>query len=128
MAAGVTRLKQRADFLRIAASGRKAVTPGVIVQADRMPSGTETLQESAEMRVGFTVTRRVGKAVIRNRARRRLKAAARDTLRQHGRPGFDYVLIGRKATLTRPYGDLVAELKAALDQVHADKRRAAKSA
>ena len=123
MTAGVTRLKQRADFLRIAGSGRKKVTPGFVLQADRTPAQAMAKQESAAMRVGYTVTRKVGKAVVRNKAKRRLRAIARDVLGEHGEPGFDYVLIGRRTTSIRPYGNLVAELKSALSQVHADNRR-----
>ena len=74
------------------------------------------------MRVGYTVTRKVGNAVVRNKAKRRLRAVARDVLGDHGRPGFDYVLIGRRTTNTRPYGNLVADLRSALSQVHADNR------
>ena len=122
MTAGVTRLRQRADFLRIAGSGRKKVTPGFVLQADRTPTSTVTEQESVAMRVGYTVTRKVGNAVVRNKAKRRLRAVARDVLGDHGRPGFDYVLIGRRTTNTRPYGNLVADLRSALSQVHADNR------
>ena len=122
MTAGVTRLKQRADFLRIAGSGRKRVTPGFVLQADRTPASALAEQEGAAMRVGYTVTRKVGKAVVRNKAKRRLRAIARDVLGECGEPGFDYVLIGRRTTTTRPYGNLVAELRTALSQVHADNR------
>lgn len=75
------------------------------------------------MRVGFTVTRKVGNAVVRNRARRRLRAAAQDAICEHGRPGHDYVLIGRQATVTRSYGNLVADLRSALSRLHADSSR-----
>jgi len=74
------------------------------------------------MRVGYTVTRKVGKAVVRNKAKRRLRAIARDVLGDHGMPGFDYVLIGRRTTNSRLYGNLVTELRSALSQVHAGNR------
>jgi ribonuclease P protein component len=122
MTADVTRLKQRADFLRIAGSGRKKVTPGFVLQADRTPTSVMAGQESAAMRVGYTVTRKVGKAVVRNKAKRRLRAIARDVLGDHGMPGFDYVLIGRRTTNSRLYGNLVTELRSALSQVHAGNR------
>ena len=71
-------------------------------------------QPSAAIRVGFTVSRKVGNAVARNRARRRLRETARLVLPQFGAPGRDYVLIGRTATLNRPFADLLDDLLAAL--------------
>lgn len=70
-------------------------------------------------RVGITASRKVGKAVARNRARRRLRAAAREVLRQHGMTGCDYVLIGRAATLSRPFAALVADLTTAIKRLKA---------
>ncbi len=72
------------------------------------------------MRVGFTVSRKVGNAVVRNRAKRRLRAIVREGLARHGRPGYDYVLIGRRNTASLSYGDLVADLESALSRLHAD--------
>ncbi len=66
------------------------------------------------MRVGFTVTKKVGNATVRNRARRRLRAAADRLLPDHGRPGNDIVLIGRRTTLDRPFTALVDDLETAL--------------
>lgn len=103
----IARLKRRSEFLRVAA-GRKAVAPGLIVQA-LLRAG----DKSGGVRVGFTVSRKVGGAVERNRARRRLKAAAA-MLEAHAAPGHDYVLVGRRATLARPFGALVDDLASAL--------------
>ena len=80
------------------------------------------------MRVGFTVSRKVGNATRRNRARRRLRAAAGEVLPEHGRPGYDYVLIGRGATLDRPYAELVADLRAALRNVATGRARGGRPA
>lgn len=66
------------------------------------------------MRVGITVSRKVGNAVARNRARRRLRALAAETLPRHAKAGHDYVLIGRKGTLARPYDRLRDDLATAL--------------
>ncbi len=63
------------------------------------------------LRVGFTVSRKVGNAVKRNRARRRLKAAAVEVLSLHARQSHDYVIIGRAATLGRDYACLVQDLR-----------------
>src|SRR5690554_4253402 len=103
------RLTKRREFLA-AARGRKWAAPGLVLQARaRAPS-----ENGADWRVGFTVTKKVGNAVIRNRAKRRLRAAARDVLPMKGKSGFDYVLIGRQSTLTRPYSALLEDLHLAL--------------
>ena len=75
------------------------------------------------IRFGLTASKKVGKAVARNRARRRLREAARALLPELGRPGWDYVLIARAdATATRPFDKLTDDLRIALEKVHADKR------
>ena len=107
-------LKIRADFLRVAADRRKAVTPGLILQAAPRAPGSEN---GGVVRVGFTASRKVGNAVIRNRAKRRLRAAAGQILADQGRPGTDYVLIARGTTAERPYAALVADLAEALRKV-----------
>ncbi len=80
-------------------------------------------EQSEEIGVGFTASRKVGSAVERNRARRRLRAVAREILPMAGRPGYDYVLIARAATLGRPYIELAKDLKTALAHVCAEPRR-----
>lgn len=69
------------------------------------------------MRLGITVTKKVGNAVRRNRIRRRLRAVAAEILPSQARAGYDYVLIGRAATLTRPYPDLLVDLGRALTRL-----------
>ena len=102
----VLRLRKRAEFLR-AARGRKYAVPGLVLQeiAQERPTDPGTI------RVGFTTTKKLGNAVVRNRIRRRLREVARTLIAGKGRPGFDYVLIGRKATLTRSYADLLDDLE-----------------
>jgi ribonuclease P protein component len=113
MAGRLATLKVRADFLRVAASGRKAVTAGLILQtAPRPPS-----LEGWTVRVGFTASRKVGNAVVRNRAKRRLRAAAAQRLSDAGKPGTDYVLIARAATADRAFAALVEDLEMALHRV-----------
>ena len=107
----VPRLKRRAEFLKVARQGRKWAAPGLVLQAMSRDG------DAPDMRAGFTVSRKVGNAVARNRARRRLKAAAEQILPDWGKPGRDYVLIGRQGTLTRTFPDLVGDLKTALDRV-----------
>jgi ribonuclease P protein component len=102
-----TRLKRRAEFLRAASAGRKAAVGGVVVQA--LPR-----DDAAPARLGFTVTKKVGNAVIRNRTRRRLKEAARLLLNQAPVTGFDLVLIGRDSTRKRAFLRLQDDIRKAL--------------
>ena len=117
------RLTRRADFLQ-AARGRKWVTPGLVLQARRRDEPNDGPgKEMPPPRVGFTASRRVGGAVQRNRARRRLRALAAAVLDRNARAGFDYVLIARRSTLNQPYQVLLDELKLAIDKVHANRRQ-----
>ena len=101
------RLKRRAEFLRVAAKGRKVATHGLVLQA--LPHA-----EPGPARIGFTVTKKVGNAVVRNRTRRRLKEAARLELLLHPLSGIDLVLIGRDATRKRDFLDLRDDFRRAL--------------
>lgn len=112
MTARLIRLKTRADFLRVAGLRVRAARPSLIVQAAPRPG-----DGGGEIRVGFTASRRVGNAVARNRAKRRLRAAAAAVLSQRGKPGMDYVLIARAETGARPYAALLADLDGALRQL-----------
>lgn len=87
--------------------------PGLVLQAHVRDANGGTA------RVGFTASRKVGGAVRRNRARRRLRAAAECIIPGHAAPGFDLVLIARAATVTRPFRALLEDLKAALKRVGA---------
>ncbi|OAN55190.1 ribonuclease P protein component [Paramagnetospirillum marisnigri] len=114
MAMRLDRLKQRADFLRIAALRRKWAAPGLILQA---APGTGTELQADSLRVGFTVSKKVGNAVARNRAKRRLRAAVDEVFPLQAACGLDYVVIGRRETLDRPYSLLLQDLRAALKRV-----------
>jgi len=88
--------------------------PGLILQAARRPDESGCV---ALVRVGFTASRKIGNAVARNRAKRRLRSAAASILLDKGKPATDYVLIARASTVDRPYDALVADLDAALLRV-----------
>ena len=72
---------------------------------------------SAALRVGFTASKKVGGAVVRNRARRRLRALAREVLVREAAPGYDYVLIARAETATRDYTQLRGDMRFALKRL-----------
>jgi ribonuclease P protein component len=109
------RLRQRADFLA-AATGRKAPAAGFVLQA--RPRGDER-----PPRMGFTVSKKVGTAVERNRVRRRLKALVRHAASGGIPAGHDYVMIGRRNALTIPFPRLIQDLETALRRVHAEPPR-----
>jgi ribonuclease P protein component len=113
-------LTVRADFLRLA-HGRKASAPGLVLQMS--PTPPDHVTPTPFLRVGFTTSRKVGIAVARNRAKRRLRAAARALLPRLGRPFHDYVLIGRVETVKRPFALILSDLEAALKRVHGGGRK-----
>jgi len=118
MPPSLRRLKTRPEFLRVAGARRSWVTPGVLVQAHCRACAEDRKGRAGApdetIGVGFTASRKVGPAVARNRARRRLKALAAEILPSEGRAGYDYVLIARGETVRRPYIELAGDLKTAL--------------
>ena len=104
-------LKKRADFLACARAERTG-TPGFMLQGRNRGDG-------GGVRVGFTCSKKVGNAVARNRAKRRLREISRLVLADAGRPGWDYVLIGRAGeTATRDFMAMQRELRSALKRLH----------
>ncbi|HEX6001403.1 MAG TPA: ribonuclease P protein component [Hyphomicrobiaceae bacterium] len=131
-------LKRRPEFLGVRAGGRWA-TPAFVLEGKRRSGATGAPVTAAHVaggseatggatsaqtpRFGFTVSKKVGGAVERNRIKRRLKAAVRDVLLDHARADYDYVLVARRAALDAAYAALVADLVDAFKRVHARSER-----
>lgn len=113
------RLTRRADFLA-AREGVRVHGPAFVLQA--RPRG-----DAAPARLGLTVSRKVGSAVERNRVRRRLRATATSIDATCVRPGYDYVIVGRRAALTYPFGRLAEDLADAFRRATRGKSRAPRS-
>lgn len=112
--ARLSTLKNRPDFLR-AASARRQATGGFLLQA--RPRGDGLML----VRVGFTASKKIGNAVLRNRAKRRLRDVVRAVLPGLAHPGWDYVLVAKPgATVARDFAVLLEDLKGALRSVHKD--------
>jgi ribonuclease P protein component len=112
----IGRLKTRSEFLYVK-GGTRFATPSLVLQARRRAAASRTDPHLA--RFGFTATKSLGGAVVRNRARRRLKEAVRLSGPGHAAEGYDYVLIARGGTVQRPFTELIKDLERALARVHA---------
>ena len=117
MPAALDRLKKRSEFLAVAAANRRWTTPGLVLQARPYLLTSDDKADTppaAGLRVGFTATKKIGNAVKRNRARRRLRAAVDAVLKGADATAADLVVVARQGTIERPYVDLKNDLAAAL--------------
>ena len=105
------RIRQRRDFL-LANQGRRVSSAGFVLLVRQRGDGNDLI------RAGFTVTKKIGNSVVRNRLKRRLREIVHLVLPAHGHPGADHVLIGRDAGLTREFADLRTDLEKALTKAH----------
>ncbi len=111
MRAPYDRLKRRADFVRVTRARQSTAAPGLVLQML-----AHQTRDSAP-RVGFTASRKVGNAVQRNRAKRRLRALAEQVIPRHAQRGHDYVMIARHNTAVRPFNELIKDLESALKRL-----------
>lgn len=103
----LARIKKRPEYLAVANTRRKWVTPSFILQA-------KPGEADSAPRAGFTTSKKVGNAVIRNKARRRLKEAARKIVPTEAQAGWDYVFIGRQAATIYPFEKMMSDMRWAL--------------
>lgn len=118
-------LRKRSEFLAVADSRKKAAMPGLLLQI-RPHSASDT--NIAPVRVGYTASRKVGNAVTRNRAKRRLRALVARIFPDYAQPGFDYVLIARAETPTRQFDLLQSDLVAAMRRTGACRQQSSSAA
>ena len=111
----IERLKTRAEFLHVR-DGSRFAAPSLVLQA--RARGEKAGDEPDVARFGFTASKALGGAVLRNRARRRLKEAVRIVGPEHAVPGYDYVLIARAGTVQRRFTEITRDLERALTKVH----------
>ena len=104
------RLKKRSEFLYVR-DGKYQAIGGVVIQMRK------NIASDTALRVGFTATKKIGNAVVRNKAKRRLRACAAELLPQYGLQGHDYVFIARAGTTLRNYADLKQDVKKALQKL-----------
>ena len=115
------RLKKRHDYVKVA-RGVRTPRRGFLLQSILCADGTGDAAE-ADARFGFTVTKKMGNAVVRNRIRRRLKEAVRLAGAAAADPGRDFVLVGRRPALDMPFSDLVSDVVGAVRAAASDKTR-----
>ncbi len=115
-------LKKRRDFLRLSRGGRRWVTPAFILQA--MP---DNQKNTAPSRVGYTASKKVGNAVVRNRVKRRLREIARSVISSDAPMGWTYVIIGRETAHNYPFEKLLTDMKWAIRKLQSGADLAPKS-
>jgi ribonuclease P protein component len=108
----ITKLRKKSDFAKVATSGKKTFAPSLIIQT--------ALSEGEGVRVGFIASKKVGCAVLRNRAKRKMRALAKEVLSTRAKTGWDYVLVAHPSVPAKSYGSLKKELEQAIKKIGQD--------
>ncbi|PPR79969.1 MAG: Ribonuclease P protein component [Alphaproteobacteria bacterium MarineAlpha2_Bin1] len=106
----IKKINSRSEFLFISKFGKKAISGGIILQVVNRQKSEIDLYPNETIRLGYIVTKRIGKSVIRNKIKRRIRAAAKKILSNYAKPGYDYVLIGRKKIVDYSFDNINSEL------------------
>ena len=114
----VGRLKKRSEFINVTANGKKWVTNGFILVANAQREKSKPDLEYLP-RVGFTATKKIGNSVVRNKAKRILRAISQEVLTSSNTPAWDYVIIARKTLTTSNYEDLKKDFRWAIKKLEA---------
>ena len=109
-------LKNRSDFLRVAKQNKKWISSSMVVQIS--PSLYNKHQQISDIRVGFTASKKVGNAVLRNKAKRRLREVVRHVMTTEGKENYDYVIIARDVATLNPFNQLIRDMKWSLKRLH----------
>lgn len=112
-----SRMRKREEFVTLTKKGDRVITKGLVLQCAGTHSKDISLKEP---KLGFTASKKVGGAVIRNRSKRRLKEASRELYKNHPKlfkKGYSYNFIARYSTAERPFGNLVRDMKFALHNI-----------
>lgn len=112
-------IKKRKDFLSATSSGKKFVTGSFVLQMVKRSDDdvSKNAGDGADIRIGFTVTKKMGNAVIRNRIKRRLREAAKEAFSKYGKSGHDYVIISRHKAVHCPFSDLCRDMEFAFKKI-----------
>ena len=116
---GLEPLRKRRDFVAMRAGRRQHSSSFVLQMLER----SDNYAAAAKTRVGYTVTKKIGNAVVRNRIKRRMRAVVHQVMPLYARRAHDYVLIGKRAALNTNFETLVAELGSSLNRVHANSNK-----
>ncbi|MBT5185511.1 MAG: ribonuclease P protein component [Kordiimonadaceae bacterium] len=114
----ITMLKKRSDFLRVAGLRKKWISKAMVVQVAAKPSG-----EKEGIRVGYTASKKVGNAILRNKAKRRLREVVKKVMAEDAKLNYDYVIIARKEITEYPFNELIRDMKWCLRKLHDDKSK-----